>query len=96
MDDPGFRAQCYGNMMLLLTQAAGVGRSVWGGLQLDDLHCVARLFVVAARRAGRVVWDTALSHMLRTLFDMEEVLYGGEVGSGDGPDVESVGSDGGV
>ena len=67
-----------------------------GGLQFDDLHCVARLFVVASRRAGRLVWDTALSHMLRTLFDMEEVLYGGEGGSGDGPDGESVGSDGGV
>ena len=74
--DPGFRSQCYGNMMLLLTRAAGVGRVGLGGY-MDDLHCVARLFVVAARRAGRLVWDVSLSNMMRTLFDMEGVLYGG-------------------
>ena len=82
--------------MFMLTRAAGVGMFGLGGY-MYDLHCVARLFVIAARRAGRLVWYVSLSNMMRTLFDMEGVLYGGglscEGDSDDDTDVVDVEAD---
>ena len=58
-----------------------MGRDGVGRVRVDDLHCVCRLFVLAARRAGRFVWDLSLSIMVRSMFDVEDSLGNGEVHS---------------
>ena len=72
VDGDGFRAMCYRNMMRLLTRSREVGSEVRDYLRVDDMHCVGRLFVLAARRAGRVSLDETLVRTLTTMFDMEE------------------------
>ena len=74
VDGESFRASCYRNMLRLLSRSREIGSEVRDHVRVDDMHCVGRLFVLAARRAGRTRLDEVLRRTLETMFEMEEVV----------------------
>ena len=74
VDGESFRASCYRNMVRLLSRSREIGSEVRDHVRVDDMHCVGRLFVLAARRAGRTRLDEVLRRTLETMFEMEEVV----------------------
>ena len=74
VDGEGFRALCYRNMIRLLSWSREISSEVWDHVRVDDMHCVGRLFVLAAQRAGRPRLDGTLVRTLETMFEMEEAV----------------------
>ena len=74
VDGESFRASCYRNMVRLLSRSRELGSEVRDRMRVDDMHCVGRLLVLAARRAGRTRLDEVLRRTLETMFEMEEIV----------------------
>ena len=74
VDGESFRASCYRNMVRLLSRSRELGSEVRDRMRVDDMHCVGRLLVLAARRAGRTRLDEVLRQTLETMFEMEEIV----------------------
>ena len=78
--------------MRLLLRSREVGTEVRDHVRVDDMHCVGRLFVLAAQQAGSAWLDASLARTLETMFEIEEAVGVGDHGSGN---VASTGIDDG-
>ena len=85
-----FRVRCYRGMMCLLCRGDRLG----GGVPVaQELGCIGRLFVVAARYGGFDGWVPYFESLMGWLFELEGMYAGwdglGSVGGGDGGGVGS-------